>query len=187
VVWNPKRVELLFEFALWRGRILIVVGVLASMVMAVGALFMAAVDVLYLLVGLRQYATLELPTEVRTQVRAQLVANIIKATDSFLIAAILIIVGLALYELFVNKIDAAERSEVGPRLLRVRTVDDLKDRVAKLILLVLVIEFFQRAVRMSYESPLDLLYLALSILLVGAALALSALAGHSSAQETDHG
>jgi uncharacterized membrane protein YqhA len=144
------------------------------------------VDVLYLLAGLRHYATLALPPETRTLVRAQLVANIIKATDSFLIAAILIIFGLALYELFVNKIDAAERSEVGPRLLRVRTVDDLKDRVAKLILLVLVIEFFQRAVRMTYETPLDLLYLAVSILLVGAALGLSALAGHQSARESEH-
>ncbi len=90
--------------------------------------------------------------------------------DGYLIGAILIIFALGLYELFVSKLDAAERSEAAPRLLLIRSLDELKDRVASLILLVLAIEFFQRALALSYESALDLLYFAAGGLLVSVAL-----------------
>jgi uncharacterized membrane protein YqhA len=46
----------------------------------------------------------------------------------------------------------------------------LKERIASLILLVLVIEFFQRALQLTYDTPLDLLYFATGVLLVSGAL-----------------
>jgi uncharacterized membrane protein YqhA len=42
------------------------------------------------------------------------VTAIIKAVDEYLIAAILIVFSLGLYELFVGKLDVAERSEAAP-------------------------------------------------------------------------
>lgn len=78
-----------------------------------------------------------------------------------------------LSELFVNRLDAARDSEVAPKLLQVRSLDDLKHRVAGLLLLVLVIEFFQRALRLSYDTPLDLLLLALGVLLIAGSFYLS--------------
>jgi uncharacterized membrane protein YqhA len=55
----------------------------------------------------------------------------------------------------------------------VESLDDLKDRIAKLILLVLIVEFFQYALKLTYATPLDLLYLAVGILFIGGALYLS--------------
>jgi uncharacterized membrane protein YqhA len=101
------------------------------------------------------------------------VSGIVKAVDGYLIAAILLIFALGLYELFVNRIEAAQRSGDAPRLIQVQGLDDLKDRIAKLILLVLVIEFFQQALKLKYTSTLDLVYLALGILAIGGALYLS--------------
>ena len=52
----------------------------------------------------------------------------------------------------------------------IRSLDELKDRIASLVLLVLAIEFFQRALQLRYETALDLLYFATSVLLVSGAL-----------------
>ncbi len=57
----------------------------------------------------------------------------------------------------------------------VSSLNDLEDKVARLVLLVLVIEFFGRALNLDYARALDLLYLAGGILLVSAALYLSGL------------
>ena len=98
---------------------------------------------------------------------------IVKAVDGYLFAAILLIFALGLYELFVSKIERAENSDFAARLLRIRSIDDLKDRLAKVILLILVVKFFQQALEVKYASALDLLYLGLGILFVGAALFIS--------------
>ena len=102
--------------------------------------------------------------------RANAVTAIVEAVDGHLIPAILVIFALGLYELFVSKLDPAEMSEVLPRLLLIRNLDELKDRIAGLVLLVLVIEFFQRALKLEHENPLDLLYFATGVLLVSGAL-----------------
>ena len=102
--------------------------------------------------------------------RANAVTAIVEAVDGHLIPAILVIFALGLYELFVSKLDPAEMSEVLPRLLLIRNLDELKDRIAGLVLLVLVIEFFQRALKLEHRNPLDLLYFATGVLLISGAL-----------------
>ena len=52
-----------------------------------------------------------------------MVTTIIKVVDEYLIGAILIVFSLGLYELFVSKLEAAERSEAAPRLLLIRSLD----------------------------------------------------------------
>src|SRR3712207_8993268 len=49
------------------------------------------------------------------------------------IAGILLIAGLGLYELFINKIDVARSAGSVPHVLQIRSFDHLKDRVAKMI------------------------------------------------------
>lgn len=175
-----RRLELLFERGLWLSRLIMLPAVVFSVLMAAGAFFVATIDALRLLGGLARYADPALAADARAELRVASVTGIIKAVDGYLIAAILLMVALGIYELFINRINAAERSEVAPRLLQVRSLDDLKDRLAKLILLVLIIEFFQRALYLEYPGALDLLYLAISTLLIGAAFYLTSLVkGHS--------
>lgn len=102
--------------------------------------------------------------------RADAVTTIVKAVDEYLIAAILLLFALGLYELFIDRIDAAEDSEVTQRLLLIRSLDELKGRITSLVLLVLAIEFFWYALQLQYTSPLDLLYLAVGTLLISGAL-----------------
>jgi uncharacterized membrane protein YqhA len=101
--------------------------------------------------------------------------NVLQMVEGYLLAAILIIFALGLYELFIARIDAAGASENAPRTLIIQSVDDLKERLGRVVLLALVIEFFQQSLRLDYGKPIELLYMAFGILLIGAALYLSAL------------
>lgn len=170
---RPHFVERVFERALWESRLVMLVAVVFCVAMALGTFFIAAMDALHLFKYIAAYADLSLAGDAREAVRGQTITLIVKTLDSFLIAAILIIFALGLYELFVNRLDAARKSEVAAKLLQTRSLDDLKHRIAGLLLLVLVIEFFQKALKFEYQTPLDLLYMAVAILLISAAFYLS--------------
>ena len=168
-----KGLETFFERVLWGSRLLVLVAVVGGVVLSSGAFYLATADVVYAVGYLVDYVDPSLSSEERAEVSADALTTIVKAVDEYLIAAILLVFALGLYELFVNRIDAAERSEVAGRLLLIRSLDDLKGRLASLVLLVLAIEFFRHALELRYESALDLLYLAVGTLLVSAALYLS--------------
>ena len=163
----------LFERALWGSRLAVLVAVVFGTLLSLGAFYLATVDAFFALGYVVQYAEPGLASEEREALRANAVTTIVKAVDEYLIAAILIIFSLGLYELFVSKLEAAERLEAATRLLLIRSLDQLKERIAGLVLLVLAIEFFQRALRLEYESALDLLFFAAGALLVSGALYLA--------------
>ncbi|QIN81345.1 YqhA family protein [Rubrobacter tropicus] len=170
---RPGLLERFFERVLWDSRLLMLVAVVAGVLLALGTFYLALVDLVYFFGLVLDYGDLGVGAAGRNDLRADVITAIVKVLDGFLISAILIIVSLGLYELFVNRIDVARFSEASPRLLQVHDLDDLKERVARLILLVLLIEFFQRALRIPYETALDLLYLGLGILFVSAAIYLT--------------
>ena len=91
----------------------------------------------------------------------------------FTLATVLLIFSLGLYELFISKIDAAENSETASGVLLIRSLDDLKARLAKVILMILIVRYFEHVVSLHFDSALQILYLALGISLIGLALYLS--------------
>lgn len=165
-------IERLFEGLLWKSRFLVLVAVVASLVAAVVMTIIASVDVWDLITHLPGYFGY-LDPEARIAFRNTTVAHVVEIVDGYLLAAILLIFSLGLYELFISDIDAALESKHAKRLLLIRSLDDLKDRLAKVVLLILVVKFFQFAGRLKYDSALELLYLALGTLGVAAALYLS--------------
>ncbi len=140
---------------------MIIVPVVACVAMALCAIYMGLVDL---------YGSWHQLSTARSAVRGKALAGIVGALDAFLVASVLIVAAFGLYELFVGKIEAAERSEVAPRLLKIESLEDLKQKVAKLLVVILAVEFFKQAVNLSYASALELLYLAGAILLVSLAL-----------------
>lgn len=166
--------ERVFEQALWASRLLLLPAVMASVALMVGIVYITTVDAVHLLGSMVQYAR----SSGRDVERVHLLTGIIKVVDGYLLASIVLIFGLGLYELFISRIRLIEGSEIASRLLLIRSLDDLKDRLAKVVLLALVIEFFQRALALSYSTAQDLLYLAIGIALVGAALYVAGRLGH---------
>jgi len=167
------RLTAVVENLLWYSRLVVIVPVIGSIAMGFAAVYLATVEVLAVFTQLGGVVEAAGNLANFDKVANELLAAIIKAADVYLLAAILLIFGLGLYELFIDRIDPAEQSTVAPRLLLIRSLDDLKERLAKVVLLILVIEFLQYALRVPLTSALDLLYLAIGILFIGAAIYLS--------------
>ena len=165
------RITQIFEALLWRSRLIILVGVLASIVSSVAALIMATAEVGHMLSGVVSY--LRTMGHAAPGTTERILTMMVRSVDGYLLTAILIIFALGLYELFISKIEAAEQSDVAERVLLIRSLDDLKDRLAKVVILILVIEFFQHAVEMTFTKMTDLLGLAFGTLMVSGAIYLS--------------
>lgn len=54
--------------------------------------------------------------------------------------------------------------------MQISSLDDLKDRLGKVILMILVVAFFKNVLHIEFESPLEILYMGAGIFLVSLAL-----------------
>ena len=75
------------------------------------------------------------------------------------------IFSFGIYELFISKIDIGRENEE-IQILEVKSLDQLKDKILKVIVMVLVVRFFKKVLEIPITTTLDLLYLAISILLI---------------------
>lgn len=165
------RIEALFEKVLWHSRLVVLVPVVASLVVSIGMFYVSTVDVGTLVGHILHYH--DSADAGRTALRSTIVAHVVEVVDGYLLATIMLIFALGLYELFVSRIEIAEGSEFASRLLLIRSLDDLKDRLTKVVLVILVVKFFEYALQLEFKAPIDLFWLALGIMLVSAALWLS--------------
>ncbi|MCU7810241.1 MAG: YqhA family protein, partial [Candidatus Thiodiazotropha sp. (ex Notomyrtea botanica)] len=115
----------------------------------------------------------------RVDLRATTVTHVVEIVDGYLLATVLLIFSLGLYELFISKIDQAEGSESASNVLTITSLDDLKSRLAKVVMMILVVRYFEYALSMHFKTPLDLLQFAGGIALLGLALYLAHLADKS--------
>lgn len=116
--------------------------------------------------------------------------ELVSSVDIFLFALVLIIFGVGVYELFITKIDPVEReNDTRPSWLRISSVDDLKSSLGKVILMVLIVSFFKHTLELTKEQwePITLLYLAIGILLIAAALYLTHKSGKEGEEEESDG
>ena len=158
--------EKLFEGAMWRTRLFVllavVFGLLGSMILFVVAsidiyeVFIYTVNVYFN--GLHPKNFHEI-----------IVSKIIGAVDLYLIAVVMLIFAFGLYELFISKIDEAQ-SDQESGILSIKTLDQLKDKIAKVIVMVLIVSFFQKVLHTNYDGALDMLYFAISIALLSVGL-----------------
>jgi uncharacterized membrane protein YqhA len=166
-----KFIERAVEGILWNSRLITIIAVVASLIVSLVMFYVATADVVYLLREVVHYGSLA--AEAREHMHSMIVAHIAEIIDGYLFAAILIIFSLGLYELFISKIDAIELSPVASRVLLIRSLDDLKERLAKVVFLILIVRYFQYALQATIGAPIDLLYLAIGIALVALALYLT--------------
>lgn len=175
-----KAVERFLEGLLWNSRLITIIAVFASLIVSLVMFYIATADVVFLGGEVVHYAGLASPA--RETLHATIVAHVAEIVDGYLFATILIIFSLGLYELFISKIDAIELSPIASRLLLIRSLDDLKERLAKVVFLILIVRYFQYALETAIHGPLDLLYLAVGIALIAVSLYLT---GHKSSVPPD--
>jgi uncharacterized membrane protein YqhA len=161
-----KSMSRALQQALWWSRYAVFVPVVGGVLMAFAAIWMGATDDIYVLTHLRAYATAGHDAK-GDFLRVSLLTTIVEAFDIYLIAALFLIFALGLYELFIGKLEVAEDSSFAARLLIVRDLDDLKDRLAKLVLVILMVEILRQALQLTYNTSTDVLYLGLATALAG--------------------
>ena len=173
-----KLVETLFESFLWNSRLMVLAAVLASLAAAIAVLYMASVDAWIMISHLGEYISPDLSVEARAKLRSTTITHVVEIIDGYLLATVLLIFALGLYELFISKIEQASNSARGSKILVIRNLDDLKGRLAKVILMILIVKYFEHALNMEFNNAHDLLYFAGGIALLGLALYLSHAAEH---------
>jgi len=93
----------------------------------------------------------------------EVVGEIVGAIDLYLMALVLYIFSFGIYELFISEITQLKQSKQS-KVLEVHSLDELKDKLGKVIVMVLIVNFFQRVLHASFTTPLEMAYLAASIL-----------------------
>ncbi|SFV71146.1 Arginine/ornithine antiporter ArcD [hydrothermal vent metagenome] len=153
-------IEVLFEGAIWRSRFIVILAVIFGLLGAIVLFVIASVDIWLVAVSSFQVITHIIPHP--EHFHEDVVAGLIGAVDLYLIAVVMFIFAFGLYELFISDIDEAEGKN-GSQLLAIHSLDQLKDKIAKVIIMVLIVNFFQRVLHTQFTTPLEMLYLALSI------------------------
>ncbi len=165
-----KLLEKIFEGTLWNSRFVVLTAVIGSLLAGIAIFFMATVDVIYLFQHALHYADSSLTADARKLLHDSTISHVVEVVDGYLLATVMLIFSLGLYELFISDIDQARGSRSASKILVINTLDDLKSKLAKVILMILVVTLFKEAMTMHIETPMDLVYLAGSIALVALAL-----------------
>jgi len=156
---NQHLIENIFEWALWNVRYVVLLGVIFGALSAI-VLFIAGSSEIYsILAGYFQTGPHVLTHE-------EILVGIIGAVDFYLIGLVLIIFSFGMYELFISDIDIARIEGGFGSLLDIKNLDDLKNKIIKVIIMVLIVTFFQRILSMVFTTSLDMLAMAVSICLI---------------------
>ena len=159
--------EKIFENTMWKARLFVLLPVIFGLIGA-GILFVvASIDIFNVLSYTLDVYWNGLHPE---NFHEEIVSKIIGAVDLYLIAVVMLIFAFGIYELFISKIDAAEETSAGNNILAIHSLDQLKDKIAKVIVMVLIVSFFQKVLHTSYDGALQMLYFALSIGILSAGL-----------------
>ncbi len=153
--------EKLFESALWQTRFVVMLAVIFGLLGALILFIVASIDVW----GSAVYTVSTLAAGLHPEdFHANILSAIIGAVDLYLIGVVMLLFSFGLYELFISEIDAA-KSEEGEanKILAIHSLDQLKDKISKVIIMVLVVGFFQKVLHTEFTGALDMFYFALSI------------------------
>jgi len=166
--------ERLFEGAIWNSRFIVLLAVVFGLIGAIILFVVASMDIWH--VATNAFTVITTGAHPKT-FHEDIVAGIIGAVDLYLIAVVMFIFSFGLYELFISDIDQAEGKN-GSKLLAIHSIDELKDKIAKVIVMVLVVNFFQRVLHTTFSTPLEMLYFALSIAALAIGLNFLSKVGH---------
>jgi uncharacterized membrane protein YqhA len=160
-----------FETCLWSSRFLAIIAVVASLLAATALFVVAALDSTQL--GRELITSFFASEEGRLPIKNDILMHVAGEVDTFLFATILLMFGFGIYELFVDRLHVSERTKFADRILIVNNIDDLKERLSKVIFLMLIVRYFEHALEAPATTSLELLQLAAGIVLVALALYLT--------------
>jgi uncharacterized membrane protein YqhA len=99
------------------------------------------------------------------------ILTVIPAVDNYLFATALLIFGMGLYDLFISETDPGSKAPAWqPAWIKIESLDDLRKQISEVVIMILIINFFDVSFAITLERPVDLLMLGGGILLVACSL-----------------
>ena len=148
-----------FEKLLWNFRYITILAVILSILSALTLIVIGSWDIIEAVIFYNPLFDASISSN------NELLFKLISAIDLFLIGIVLLIFGFGIYELFVSEIDFAN-AKFSESTLKIRDLDQLKNKIIKVIIIVLIVKFFEKVLKFSenFTTPMDILYFGLSIL-----------------------
>lgn len=153
-----KLIERAFELILWNSRLIVLLAVIFSALGAISLFIVGSYEI--------GQTILEMfPLKESIAEYERILIGIIGAIDLYLIGIVLLLFSFGVYELFISRIDVARiYNEI--KILDIGSLDELKNKLLKVIIMVLVVTFFKEILFMDFHTPTDMLFFSLSILAV---------------------
>ena len=148
-----------FEKGLWSTRFIVIIAVVLSIISSISLFLLGGWEII-------QATTFNNPLfNENINNNNDLLFKIISSIDLFLIGIVLLIFGFGVYELFISEIDFA-KGKFSDSTLKINNLDQLKNKIIKVIIIVLIVKFFEKVLKLSHNftSPDDLLLFSISIL-----------------------
>ncbi len=153
-----KRVERIFETIIWSFRFFALLPVIFGLLSAVKLFIIGTLDIW---AGFRLTFDSANP---EGEITNQIISNIIGGVDFYLIGIVLLIFSFGIYELFISQIDVRFEQEVD--ILQSESLEDLKSKLVKVIVVALIVNLFKKALSIEVTQVSDIVYVALAILLI---------------------
>jgi len=148
--------ERLFEAVLWDSRLIVILAVVFGTFSAIVLFVSGSLEIINTLGHAIDFATLEVE-------HTEILIGIIGAVDFYLIGMVLLIFSFGIYELFISQINIARKGGFFHTILDISNLDDLKNKIIKVIIMVLIVSFFQRVLALKMQTGTDMFFMALSI------------------------
>lgn len=152
-------IENKFEKSLWSTRFIVLIAVILSIISSVTLFLLGGWDIIQATINNNPLFNQNINTN------NELLFKIISSIDLFLIGIVLLIFGFGVYELFISEIDFA-KVKFADSTLKINSLDQLKNKIIKVVIIVLIVKFFEKVLKLSdnFETPQDLVFFSLSIL-----------------------
>jgi len=150
-----------FEKGLWSLRYIVILSVILSIVSSIALFIIGSWDILQAIIFKNPLFDSTITNN------NDLLFGIISSIDLFLIGIVLLIFGFGVYELFISEIDFA-KGKFSDSTLKIKSLDQLKNKIIKVIIIVLIVKFFEKILKLSadFATPTDLLIFGCSILTI---------------------
>ena len=148
-----------FENVLWSTRFVVIIAVVLSIISSISLFLIGGWDIIQATIFNNPLFNENINNS------NDLLFKIISSIDLFLIGIVLLIFGFGVYELFISEIDFA-KDKFADSTLKINSLDQLKNKIIKVIIIVLIVKFFEKVSKLSHNftTPNDLVLFSISIL-----------------------
>lgn len=155
-----KRLELMLERWMWRFRLIAILPVMMSLLSSLATFLLGTKEIVKALLLVAKGSDVK-------SFLGELLGNIVGGIDLYLIGIAFLIFGYGVNELLISPIDPARDAQnLGNGLLDIRNLDQLKEKLVKVLVVALIVSAFKAMLTLPINTPTSLVLFCLSVLLL---------------------